>query len=148
MKTSNPGRPLELRGILETALYADDLNRAEEFYTSVLGLTLFAKEAGRHLFFKFAEQMLLIFNPAKTAQEKETAPHGAHGAGHVAFGAAMSELDRWKQRLESHGVEIESDIKWPNGARSIYFRDPAHNCLELTSPVLWGMKEFGDSEML
>jgi catechol 2,3-dioxygenase-like lactoylglutathione lyase family enzyme len=139
---------LQLRRILETALYADNLDRAEAFYVSVLGLNLFAKEAGRHLFFKFAGQMLLIFNPAKTAQEIETAPHGAHGAGHVAFAVPQSELDHWKQHLENRGVQIEEDMQWPNGARSIYFRDPAHNCLELTSPVLWGMKEIGESGMI
>jgi catechol 2,3-dioxygenase-like lactoylglutathione lyase family enzyme len=135
MKTLRPLR------ILETALYTDDLDRAEEFYTSVLGLSLFAKEAGRHLFFKFARQMLLIFNPSKTAQEAETAPHGTHGAGHVAFAVAMSEIDRWKQRLESHGVHVEKDVLWPDGGRSIYFRDPAGNCLELASPLVWGMED-------
>jgi catechol 2,3-dioxygenase-like lactoylglutathione lyase family enzyme len=137
---------LQLHQILETALYADDLDRAEEFYTLVLGLHLFAKEAGRHLFFKFFNQMLLIFNPAKTLQESEIAPHGARGAGHVAFAVPTSELDRWKEYLQSQGVEIEKDMLWPNGARSIYFRDPAGNCLELASPLIWEMDVIGQSE--
>ncbi len=47
----------------------------------------------------------------------------------------------WKRHLESQGVEIEKDMLWPNGARSIYFRDPAGNCLELASPLVWGMEE-------
>src|SRR5215471_14823262 len=94
---------LQIHRVLETSLYADDLDQAETFYTSVLRLNCVAKETGRHLFFKFAEQMLLIFNPSKTAQEAEAAPHGARGAGHVAFAVAMSELNGWKQRLESHG---------------------------------------------
>ena len=137
---------LQLHRILETALYADDLDRAEAFYTLVLGLHLFAKEADRHLFFKFGGQMLLIFNPAKTLQESEIAPHGARGAGHVAFAVPTSELDRWKEHLHGQGVEIEKDMLWPNGARSIYFRDPAGNCLELASPLIWGMEDVCDSE--
>jgi catechol 2,3-dioxygenase-like lactoylglutathione lyase family enzyme len=141
MKTVDPPTNLQLRRILETALYADDLDRAETFYTSVLGLRVFAKEIGRHLFFKFSDQMLLIFNPAKTSQESETVPHGCHGAGHIAFGVPSSELDGWKQNLQSNGVEIEQDIRWPNGARSLYFRDPAGNCLELASPLVWGMED-------
>jgi catechol 2,3-dioxygenase-like lactoylglutathione lyase family enzyme len=148
MKTGDPTTSLQLRRILETALYADDLDRAEAFYTSVLGLTLFAKEAGRHLFFKFDDQMLLIFNPAKTVQESEIAPHGARGSGHVAFAVPKTELDRWKQHLQSNGIEIEKDLVWPNGGRSIYFRDPAHNCLELASPILWGMEEVEGLEAL
>ncbi len=65
MKTVDSIPGLQLRRVLETALYADDLDRAEVFYTSVLGLNLFAKEAGRHLFFKFGDHMLLVFNPGK-----------------------------------------------------------------------------------
>ena len=37
--------------------------------------------------------------------------------------------------------EIEKDVAWPNGGRSLYFRDPAGNCLELASPLVWGMAE-------
>jgi len=145
MKTPASSK-LQLHRILETALYADDLDRAEAFYTGVLGLHLFAKEVDRHLFFKFGGQMLLIFNPAKTLQESEIAPHGARGAGHVAFAVPTSELDRWKEHLQNQRVEIEKDMLWPNGARSIYFRDPAANCLELASPLIWGMEDIGDLE--
>ena len=139
--------PLPLQRVLETALYADDLDRAEKFYTSVLGLTLFAKEPGRHLFFQFADQMLLIFNPTKTVEESEIAPHGARGPGHVAFAVPTTELDRWKRHLESNGIGIEKDRSWPKGGRSLYFRDPADNCLELASPVIWGMKEMNTAEI-
>src|SRR5713101_3440303 len=128
---------LRLRRILETSLYADDLDQAEAFYKSVLGLDLFAKEAGRHLFFKFGDQMLLIFNPAETIGESEVAPHGARGPGHVAFAVLMSELDQWRSRLQKRGIQIEKDAVWPGGGRSLYFRDPAGNCLELASPLVW-----------
>jgi len=55
MKTPASIGALRLGRILETSLYADDLDQAEAFYKSVLGLNLFAKEAGRHLFFKFGD---------------------------------------------------------------------------------------------
>src|SRR5206468_7446829 len=96
MKTPASIGALRLRRILETSLYADDLDQAEAFYKSELGPNLFAREAGRHLFFKFGDQMLLIFNPAKTIEESGVAPHGAHGPGHVAFTVPMSEMDGWK----------------------------------------------------
>ena len=143
MKTPASIGALQLRRILETSLYADDLDQAEAFYKSVLGLNLFAKEAGRHLFFKFGGQMLLIFNPAKTIEESEVAAHGARGPGHVAFAVSKSEMDEWKKHLKRKGVEIEKDVLWPNGGRSLYFRDPVGNCLELASPLVWGMEEAG-----
>src|SRR6266700_6834220 len=72
---------LRIRRILETSLYAEDLDRAELFYTKVLGLELFAKEPDRHVFFRCGDQMLLIFNPARTIRETEVAPHGTTGPG-------------------------------------------------------------------
>jgi len=145
MKTPVSIGALQLRRILETSLYTDDLDQAEAFYKSVLGLNVFAKEAGRHLFYKLGDQMLLLFSPARTIEESEVGPHGARGPGHIAFAVPMSEMDAWEKRLKGKEVEIEKDVRWPNGGRSLYFRDPAGNCLELASPLVWGMEEGGSS---
>lgn len=132
------------RAILETCLYAADLEAAERFYTDVLGLTLFAKVARRHVFFKLADQMLLIFAPAETLKPPQPGaaipmlPHGALGPGHLCFKATANELDDWRTRLEGAGVTIELEFAWPGGGRSIYFRDPAGNILEFAEPRIWG----------
>ena len=133
---------LSIGRILETSLYADDLARAELFYEKVLGLELFAKKKGRHVFFKCGDQMLLIFNPARTLLETEV-PHGTRGPGHVAFAVPLGKLDLWIAHLNEHGIEVEKDMSWPGGGRSIYFRDPAGNCLELASPLVWRMPDDG-----
>ena len=126
-------------GILETSLYADDLHDAEVFYSTVLELELDSKADGRHLFFKCGQAMLLIFNPKATAAATGPVPrHGAHGPGHVAFSVAADDLDAWVAQIESRGVEVEARVDWPGGGRSIYFRDPAGNSLELTTPQIWG----------
>ena len=39
----------------------------------------------------------------------------------------------WRRK----GVAIEADFEWPGGGRSIYFRDPAGNCLEFAEPRIW-----------
>jgi catechol 2,3-dioxygenase-like lactoylglutathione lyase family enzyme len=44
-------------------------------------------------------------------------------------------------RVEDQGIEIEADFEWPAGGRSIYFRDPAGNCLEFAEPRIWGFEE-------
>jgi catechol 2,3-dioxygenase-like lactoylglutathione lyase family enzyme len=130
--------------ILETVLYAEDLDAAEDFYTRVLGLEVYAKSPGRQVFFKIAGQMLLIFNPEATAippkpdAKLPVPPHGAQGEGHVCFCASGDEIERWKARLKAVGVTIEADFRWPSGGRSIYFRDPAGNCLEFAEPNIWG----------
>jgi catechol 2,3-dioxygenase-like lactoylglutathione lyase family enzyme len=66
-------------------------------------------------------------------------PHGALGPGHICFRATAAELDAWVGRLAAKAVAIEADFEWPRGGRSIYFRDPAGNCLEIAEPRIWGL---------
>lgn len=132
-------------GVLETCLYARNLAAAEAFYTRVLGLQVVAREAQRHVFFRCGSGMLLVFNPVATAGQETTVNgalvplHGAEGAGHVAFRIRPPDLAAWRERLRSAGVEIESEVHWPQGGESVYFRDPAGNSLELATPNLWGL---------
>ena len=125
--------------ILETCLYAEDLEAAEEFYSNVLGLTPFAKVDGRHIFFRCGRGVFLVFNPAKTELPDGDVPtHGTRGAGHVAFRIEDGEFDRWRQHLTQLEVRIEKVVAWPGDGRSLYFRDPAGNSLELATPGTWG----------
>ena len=129
-------------GILETVLYAKDLDGAERFYDQALGLVPFAKAQGRHLFYHCGNQVLLIFNPDATKLAPAPGalpvpPHGMEGEGHLCFRASAGEIDAWRAALEAKGVAIEADFEWPGGGRSIYFRDPAGNCLEFAEPRIW-----------
>lgn len=140
--------------ILETALYVPDLDAAEGFYGGVLGFEKVARVGDRHVFFRLPGSMLLIFNPAETEKPPHDAalpvpPHGARGPGHLAFAASADELEHWRARLQSAGVAIEADFRWPTakdapagiaGARSIYVRDPAGNSVEFAEPRLWGFE--------
>ena len=132
-------REMSPDGVLETALYASDLQSAEAFYTTVLGLELDSAVEGRHRFFRCGSGMLLVFDPHATSVPGPVPMHGATGPGHVAFSVPEDDLDRWAGRLAENGVEIEADIDWPGGGRSIYFRDPEGNSLELSSPRIWGL---------
>jgi catechol 2,3-dioxygenase-like lactoylglutathione lyase family enzyme len=137
-----PGVP---KSILETVLYAKDLRAIEVFYRRALGLEPFAKPDARQVFYRCGDQMLLIFNPDAT--ELPVAPdaklpvpsHGARGEGHVCFRANAEEIAAWRAHLEKQGIEIEADFEWPGGGRSIYFRDPAGNCLEFAEACIWGI---------
>jgi len=136
---------LIVEGILETVLYAPDLEAAEAFYREVLGLELHAKVEGRHVFFRCGNQMLLIFNPEATslpapATSLPIPTHGTTGPGHACFRANREDISAWRQRLRAAGIEIESEFEWPQGGISIYFRDPAGNCLEFAEPRIWNLK--------
>lgn len=135
------GGKMKIQRVLETCLYVGDLGVAEAFYADVLGLEVFAREHPRHVFFKCGDGMLLLFNPRETQRDNNLPPHGAQGTQHLAFAVPAAELESWRMHLEGNGVKILKDVQWANGARSLYFSDPAGHELELTSPALWNMEE-------
>ena len=125
--------------LVEAALYASDLRAAERFYNRILGLEIISTMEGRGISFRCGEMVLLVFDPARTRIPDAGVPaHGAIGEGHIAFAAHESELDSWRQHLRAHGVLIEDEVEWTDGSRSLYFRDPAGNVVELAPPTLWG----------
>jgi catechol 2,3-dioxygenase-like lactoylglutathione lyase family enzyme len=92
-----------LEGILETALYADDLDRAEAFYGTVLGLERITRAGNRHVFFRCGDGVLLIFNPAETVKPPADGalpvpPHGTKGNGHMCFRVGRQALDACHDR--------------------------------------------------
>lgn len=125
-----------VQAVMETCLYVDDLDEAEEFYGGVLGLDLHAKEAGRQLFYTVGPSMLLIFDPAATRDGGDLPGHGVD-PGDQHYALEVDDLDAWRDRLADHGVAIEQEVTWPGGAESLYFRDPAGNLGELVTPGLW-----------
>ena len=63
----------------------------------------FAKAAGRHLFYRCGNQVLLLFNPDATKVPPAPGalpvpPHGADGEGHICFRASAEELEAWRKR--------------------------------------------------
>ncbi len=128
--------------VLETCLYVDDLEAAQEFHSGVLGLEVFSAAGGRDVFFRCGRGMLLLFDPSKTrTADSDVPPHGAAGAGHVAFAVETKDLDGWRRRLREHRVPVEQELTWPGGGQSIYFRDPAGNSLELATPSVWNPRD-------
>ncbi|APH70923.1 VOC family protein [Aquibium oceanicum] len=134
------------RSILESALYVTDLVAAEAFYEDVLGLERLAKVEGRHIFFRCGDGVLLLFNgeatqvPPPPDARLPVPPHGTSGQGHLCFAAPGDEIDRWRDFLTERGIAIEADFSWPQGGRSIYFRDPSGNSLEFAQPRIWGIE--------
>lgn len=132
----------KLDGILETALYTDDMARARRFYEDVLELEpMFADE--RLCAYPVASRDVLLLFRRGSTEQTVTMPGGTipghDGAGrlHVAFAISRDELPGWEKRLAERGVAIEGRTDWSRGGHSIYFRDPDGHLLELATPGLW-----------
>lgn len=138
----NPNGPC-IQGVIETALYVDDLDRASAFYHDALGLRPIAGD--RHRFAAFAaggHQVLLLFVRGGTREPTPAPrgmipPHDGGGPLHVGFGIAAGDYDVWRDRLRARDVAIESETGWERGGRSLYFRDPDGHLVELVTPGIW-----------
>jgi len=125
--------------VVETGIYVDDLAAAEEFYCGLLGLRRVSAEPGRHLFAAAGGTMLLVFSAAETLKGETLPAHGARGSGHFALEVeGIADLERWRRYLLEQGVSIEQDVQWGRpDLRSIYFRDPAGNSVEIITRGVW-----------
>jgi catechol 2,3-dioxygenase-like lactoylglutathione lyase family enzyme len=130
---------VRLRRVYETVVYARDLAATAAFYSEVLGLRLVEGPGELAAAFRLDDGgVLLVFDPALASEPGRPIPsHGTTGAGHIAFSVGEGELDAAAHGLRERGVEIEREVDWPQGGRSIYVRDPAGNSVELVEGDLW-----------
>ncbi|MCA0927109.1 VOC family protein [Ruegeria profundi] len=129
-------------GILEAALYVDDLAAAERFYGEILSLEKIQHDAERHVFFRVGSSVLLLFNADETEKSSGNTqfpvpPHGARGPGHVCLILTREQIDVMRKHLLDWNIPIDSEFDWPNGARSLYVRDPSGNSVEFAERHLW-----------
>ncbi|MBK7403660.1 MAG: VOC family protein [Phycisphaerales bacterium] len=131
-------------GIHETIIYVAKLDAATEFYTGLLGLVAIGGALGPvgRAFRVPGGSVLLLFDPEQSIRNGRGIPaHGAIGPCHLAFSIESSEYEAWRARLDGAGVEIEQEQVWPGGARSLYFRDPDGNSVELMAGDFWAHRE-------
>jgi catechol-2,3-dioxygenase len=126
-----------LMGVLETVLYyrTEQEEAVEHFYRDVLGL----RPLGRFswmMAFRAGGDVYLMCNADQYAEQTETPLHGASGPVHTAFLAPADEYERWRGHLAEQGVPLIEEITRDTG-RSVYFRDPAGNLLEIMDADPW-----------
>ncbi|GGB58481.1 lactoylglutathione lyase [Roseibium aquae] len=131
-----------LDGLLETAVYVDDMDAAHAFYQDILGLKRMVKGTRLFAYDAGPAQALLVFHRGHTGEDVETPGgtvpgHDTEGHGHFAFRIAADQIGAWRRYLQDRQVEIISEVAWPAGGTSLYFRDPDGNVLELAAPPLW-----------
>lgn len=131
-----------LSGVIETALYVDDLDRARGFYEKVLSLQALTSDSRFVAFDVGGRSVLLLFLRGSTPETIKLPggtipPHDGSGPVHMAFAVPAAELPAWEKSLGEHDVAIEGRTDWPRGGKSIYFRDPDNHLLELATPGIW-----------
>jgi len=133
-----------LTGVLETALYVDDLDRAARFYEEIFDLTQIAADERLRAYSVAGRSVLLLFkrgasNCVTQLPWGTLGPHDGSGALHTAFSIPAEDLSSWEDKLTARQIAIESRVTWPRGGTSLYFRDPDQNLLELATPGIWSI---------
>jgi catechol 2,3-dioxygenase-like lactoylglutathione lyase family enzyme len=138
-----PTREGLVDGILETALYVNDLGRAAAFYQGVLGLdSLFEDDRLIALDSGGRRSVLLLFRRGTTLETVTMPggtipPHDGQGPAHVALAVRPKALPEIESRLAAAGIAVEGRTKWPRGGTSIYVRDPDGHLVEFATPGVW-----------
>jgi catechol 2,3-dioxygenase-like lactoylglutathione lyase family enzyme len=133
---------LTTRGILESSLYVDDLPRSAEFYRSLFEFDVLASDDRFCALNAGDRQILLLFRRDASSTPSVlpggTIPgHEGRGRLHLAFAIDRDDLEAWQRRLQERGIPIESQVNWPRGGVSLYFRDLDSNLIELATPGIW-----------
>lgn len=131
-----------VHGILETAIYVADPHRAAEFYKRLFGFGTMLDSDRLVALDVAGNSVLLLFKAGVTGGPLRTPGgvipgHTGIGGGHFAFSIEREAVEPWQAHLRSMHVPVESVVEWPGGARSIYFRDPDDNLVELITRGFW-----------
>jgi catechol 2,3-dioxygenase-like lactoylglutathione lyase family enzyme len=131
-----------ITGILETCLYVEDVVRSRAFYQHLFGFEALLADDRISTLAVVPGQVLILFKRGATTEPIPVGdgfipPHDGSGRQHFALSIGASDLDAWRRRLAEQGITVESEVDWPAGGHSLYFRDPDGLLLELATPALW-----------
>ena len=132
---------MKINKVIETCIYSSDLQSMKKFYVGILGLSIIHEEEDKLIFLKAGKSMLLIFDPLRTSINNDRLPtHGAitpPSSIHFAMEIEEQEYQPCKELLVRNGIAIEKEVKWNWNTKSLYFRDPSGNLVELITPGGW-----------
>ena len=117
-------------GLRHVALKVGDIDRSLDFYTRVLKLKVEWQPDPANIYLTSGSDNLALH---QAGGDSVPAVPNATGLDHFGFLVGTpQEVDQWTDRLAQQGVELVQQPKTHrDGARSIYFRDPDGNLIQL-----------------
>ncbi len=124
---------MKLDGIHHIALNVKDLDRAERFYTEVLGFKVthrFTKGLN-HLMLDTGNSAIALFEAPDLEVKSAMDLLSETGYLHLAFKVHRDQFPAVVDELKKHNVTIDQGPVKRGDGESIYFNDPDHNHLEI-----------------
>ncbi|MEE9259207.1 MAG: VOC family protein [Nitrospinaceae bacterium] len=126
---------MKIDGIDHIALNVRDLDRAEKFYTEVLGFQVTHRFSTgvRHIMVDTGNSSVALFEAPDLDTKASIDQLSEKGYMHFAFKAPRERFDRIIEELKSKNVIIDDGPVKRGDGESIYFNDPDGNHLEIHS---------------
>lgn len=126
-----------VEGLDHLALEVRDLEGAEKFYTSVLGLEVENRIGKEQVLLRCGSTVLALMKnpraPVRSKGEKQAEISNPFGKGHLCFRASPGTLERALREWPRQCVPLHGPVDWRDHT-CLYFLDPEGNLLELATP--------------
>jgi catechol 2,3-dioxygenase-like lactoylglutathione lyase family enzyme len=123
-----------IRAIDYTVILVRDMVAMRRFYEDVLRFPMTRELAAGWIEYRIGGNTLALARPGRLAKDAPT-PAGSASL-QLAFRVAADDVDRCAEELLRHGVELlERPTDQPFGHRTLFFRDPDGNLLEVYAEI-------------
>ena len=123
-----------IRAVDYTVILVRDMAAMRRFYEDVLCFPLTRELSAGWIEYQIGGNTLALAQPGRLAQDAPT-PKGSASL-QLAFKVDVDDVDRCAEELLRHGVDLmEPPTNQPFGHRTLFFRDPDGNLLEVYAEI-------------
>lgn len=127
---------MQLDGVHHIGMNVRDLDRAEGFYTQILGFRVaerYAEEI-RHLMLDTGSTKLHLFESPDLDMQDAIERLSGQGYAHIAFGTSQEKFPKIIEELKKRHIVFRGPLILGKG-ESVHFQDPDGNHLEIRCPA-------------
>ncbi len=123
-----------IRAVDYTVILVRDMAAMRRFYEGVLRFSLTRELSAGWIEYQIGGKTLALSRPGRTSKDAPT-PTGSASL-QLAFKVAVDDVDRGADELVRQGVDLlEPPTNQPFGHRTLFFRDPDGNLLEVYAEI-------------
>ena len=127
---------MKLDGVHHIGVNVTNLDRAQSFYTNVLGFKVIERyqEKIRHAMLETGATKIHLFESTNMEFGKAINRLSEDGYAHVAFGTSRKLFPQVMEELKKYNVSFRGPLILGKG-ESVHFKDPDGNHLEIRCPA-------------
>ena len=124
---------MQLSGVHHIALNVSDLDRAEQFYTDVLGFNVAQRFSSglRHIMLDAGNSYIALFEVPDLEMKPHIEQLSEKGYMHFAFKVEENQFQLAIDKLRQNNIDIGEGSVQRGKGESVYFQDPDYNHLEI-----------------